>query len=167
MAPAPYDVTCNVFQAVRTGARCCTPGRGSWTSAVGRSRAAAAWTPRTSPRWSTSSASCGARTRRGGTSAGPSPPPDTPAPPPGRAVQVDHIKPTLKTPGTKRLKLELLYDEPPSKFAFGFSLRRYRLGRRAAAGRRRAAEPRADARSGGGAAGGGQPLDAPQNGQAL
>ena len=38
-------------------------------------------------------------------------------------MQVDPIKPTLKPPGTKRLKLK--YDEPPSKFAFKFYLRRY------------------------------------------
>ena len=41
----------------------------------------------------------------------------------GRAVQVDPIKPTLKPPGTKRLKLE--YDEPLSSFAFNFKLRHY------------------------------------------
>jgi hypothetical protein len=33
------------------------------------------------------------------------------------------MKPTLKTPGTMRLKLE--YDGPPSKFALKSSLRRY------------------------------------------
>jgi hypothetical protein len=38
-------------------------------------------------------------------------------------VQVDPIKPTLEPPGTKGLKLT--YDEPLSKFAFNFSLRRY------------------------------------------
>ena len=41
----------------------------------------------------------------------------------GRAVQVDPIKLTLKVPGTKRLKLK--HDEPLSKFAFEFNLRRY------------------------------------------
>ena len=41
----------------------------------------------------------------------------------GRAVQVDPIKPTLKAPGTKRLKLE--YDELLSSFAFSFNLRRF------------------------------------------
>ncbi len=41
----------------------------------------------------------------------------------GKPVQVDPIKPTLKAPGTKRLKLE--YDEPLSNFAFKFNLRRY------------------------------------------
>jgi hypothetical protein len=41
----------------------------------------------------------------------------------GKAVQVDPIKPTLKAPGTKRLKLD--YDEPLSEFAFKFNLRRY------------------------------------------
>jgi len=39
------------------------------------------------------------------------------------AVQVDPIKPTLKAPGTKRLKLK--HDEPLSNFAFKFNLRRY------------------------------------------
>ena len=43
----------------------------------------------------------------------------------GRAVQVDPIKPTLKAPGTKRLKLKC--DEPLSNFAFNFNLRRYNL----------------------------------------
>jgi hypothetical protein len=38
-------------------------------------------------------------------------------------VQVDPIKPTLKPPGTKRLKLK--NDATPSKFAFNFNLRRY------------------------------------------
>jgi len=38
-------------------------------------------------------------------------------------VQVVPIKPKLKLPGTKRLKLEC--DEPPSKFAFKINLRRY------------------------------------------
>jgi len=42
---------------------------------------------------------------------------------PGGAVQVDPIKPTLKAPGTKRLKP--YYDEPPSDFDFKFKLRRY------------------------------------------
>ena len=41
----------------------------------------------------------------------------------GRAVQVDPIKPTLKAPGTKRLKLK--YDKLLSSFAFNFNLRRY------------------------------------------
>jgi len=41
----------------------------------------------------------------------------------GRAVQVDPIKPVLKAPGTKRLKLNS--DDPLSKFAFRFNLRRY------------------------------------------
>ena len=40
----------------------------------------------------------------------------------GRPVQtVDPVKPTLKTPGTKRLKLKC--DEPLLKFAFKFNLR--------------------------------------------
>jgi len=41
----------------------------------------------------------------------------------GRAVQVDPMKPVLKAPGTKRLKLEC--DEPLSNLAFDFNLRRY------------------------------------------
>jgi len=44
---------------------------------------------------------------------------------PGRAVQVDPIKPTLKAPGTKRLKLG--YDGLLLKFGFKFKLRRYTL----------------------------------------
>jgi len=40
-------------------------------------------------------------------------------------VQVDPIKPTLKAPGSKRLKLEC--DEPLSHFAFNFNLRRYNV----------------------------------------
>ena len=44
---------------------------------------------------------------------------------PGRAVQVDPIKPMLKAPGAKRLKLK--YDIPFSEFAFKFNLRRYNL----------------------------------------
>ena len=38
-------------------------------------------------------------------------------------MQVDHIKPTLKAPEIKRLKLQC--DGPLSKFAFSFNLRRY------------------------------------------
>jgi len=38
-------------------------------------------------------------------------------------VQVDPIKPTLKAPGTNCSKLE--YDEPLSKIAFNYYLRRY------------------------------------------
>jgi hypothetical protein len=38
-------------------------------------------------------------------------------------VQVDPIKPTLKAPGTKRLKLK--FDILLSNFAFKFNLRRY------------------------------------------
>ena len=41
----------------------------------------------------------------------------------GRAVQVDPIKPTLKAPGTERLKLK--HDVPPLNFAFNLKLRRY------------------------------------------
>jgi hypothetical protein len=47
------------------------------------------------------------------------------ADPPGRAVQVDPIKPALKVPGNNRLKLR--YDEPLSNVAFEFNLRRYTL----------------------------------------
>jgi len=42
----------------------------------------------------------------------------------GRVVQVDPIKPTLKAPGIKRLKLK--QGELLSIFAFKFNLRRYR-----------------------------------------
>jgi hypothetical protein len=41
----------------------------------------------------------------------------------GWAVQVDPIKPTLKSPGCKSLKLE--HDDLLSNFAFNFQLRRY------------------------------------------
>ena len=41
----------------------------------------------------------------------------------GRAAQVDPIKPLLKAPGNKRLKLK--YHEPLLSFAFKFNLRRY------------------------------------------
>jgi hypothetical protein len=44
-------------------------------------------------------------------------------PPHGKAVQVDHIKPTLKAPGINFLTLK--YDEALSIFAFNFNLRRY------------------------------------------
>jgi len=44
---------------------------------------------------------------------------------PGRAVQVDPMKPMLKPPETKHLKLK--YDVPSSNFAFKFNLRRYAL----------------------------------------
>jgi hypothetical protein len=40
-------------------------------------------------------------------------------------VQVDPIKPTLKAPESKRLKLKC--DEPLLNFAFNFNLRRYML----------------------------------------
>jgi hypothetical protein len=40
-------------------------------------------------------------------------------------MQGDPIKPTLKPPGTKRLKL--ICDKPPSSFAFNFKLRRYTM----------------------------------------
>jgi hypothetical protein len=41
----------------------------------------------------------------------------------GRAVQVDRLKPVLKAPGVKRLKLN--YDEVVTSSAFKFNLRRY------------------------------------------
>ena len=41
-------------------------------------------------------------------------------------MQVVPIKPTLKAPGTKRLKLK--YDATLSNFAFKFNLRRYTVG---------------------------------------
>jgi hypothetical protein len=44
----------------------------------------------------------------------------------GEAVQIDPIKPTLKAPGTKRLKLE--HGEAPSHFGFKINLRRYTAG---------------------------------------
>jgi len=37
------------------------------------------------------------------------------------------MKPKLKAPGTKRLKLD--YDAPLSSFAFNFNLRRYTMKR--------------------------------------
>ena len=45
----------------------------------------------------------------------------------GEAVQVDPIKPKLKAPGTKRLKVQC--DEPLSNFAFKSNSRRYMLAR--------------------------------------
>ena len=45
---------------------------------------------------------------------------------PGRAVQVDPVKPKFKPNGSKRLNLE--YDGLLSKFGFKFNLRRYTLG---------------------------------------
>jgi len=41
----------------------------------------------------------------------------------GEAVQVNPMKPKLKTPGSERLKLKC--DHPLSRFAFKFNLRRY------------------------------------------
>ena len=41
-------------------------------------------------------------------------------------MQVDPIKPTLKAPGSKRLKLE--HEKLLSNFAFNFNLRRYTEG---------------------------------------
>jgi len=43
----------------------------------------------------------------------------------GRAVQVDPMKPTVKAPGSERLKPKC--DDILSDFAFKFNLRRYRL----------------------------------------
>jgi hypothetical protein len=45
-------------------------------------------------------------------------------------VQVDPIKPTLKPPGTKRLKLK--YEKLVSSFGFNVNLRRYIKGKAAA-----------------------------------
>jgi hypothetical protein len=45
-----------------------------------------------------------------------------------RAVHVEPMNSMLRAPGTKRLKLQ--YDEPPSKFAFRFTLGRYTSGAR-------------------------------------
>ena len=50
------------------------------------------------------------------------------APEPGRAVQVDPIKPVLKAPGTMRLKLK--YGKLLSSFAVKSNLRRYSLAER-------------------------------------
>ena len=47
-------------------------------------------------------------------------------------MQVDPIKPTLKPPRTKRLKLQ--HDEPLSSFAFNFNLRRYHEAAKAGEG---------------------------------
>ena len=44
----------------------------------------------------------------------------------GWAVQVDPIKPTLKAPGTKLLKLK--YGKQLSDFVFKFKLRCYTMG---------------------------------------
>jgi hypothetical protein len=44
----------------------------------------------------------------------------------GRAVQLDPIKPTLKAPGIKLLKLK--YDKQLSNVAFKFNLRRCTTG---------------------------------------
>ena len=43
----------------------------------------------------------------------------------GEAVQVEPIKPTLKAPGSKRLKLE--HEKTLSNFAFKLNLRRYSM----------------------------------------
>jgi len=48
----------------------------------------------------------------------------------GRPVQVDPIKPILKPPGTKRLKLK--YDKLLSNVAFNFNLRRYTVAQKEA-----------------------------------
>ena len=44
---------------------------------------------------------------------------------PGRAVQVDPVKPTLAAPETRRMLLT--YDVLPSCYAFNVNLRRYTL----------------------------------------
>ena len=46
-------------------------------------------------------------------------------------MQVEPVKPKLKAPGTKRLKL--YYDKLPSSFAFNFNLRRYTSAARCSA----------------------------------
>ena len=59
----------------------------------------------------------------------------------GEVGQVDPIKPKLKAPGTKRLKLK--YDEPISNFAFKFKLRRCNeVAQRLAAAEREAEQAR-------------------------
>jgi hypothetical protein len=50
----------------------------------------------------------------------------------GGAVQVDPMKPTLKPPGSKRLKL--YHEKLLSNFAFNFNLRRYIMVLRAKGG---------------------------------
>ena len=62
-----------------------------------------------------SSSTCAATTRSGST--------PTSRTTPGKAVHVDPIKPMLKPPETKRLKLKC--DILLSTFAFNFNLRRY------------------------------------------
>jgi len=49
-------------------------------------------------------------------------------------VQVDPIKPSLKAPGTKRLKL--IYDGPLSNFTFKFNLHRYTMAKLSECGAR-------------------------------
>ena len=49
----------------------------------------------------------------------------------GKEVQVDPIKPTLKAPGSERLKLKC--DDLLLNFAFKFNLRRYSAGSTCAA----------------------------------
>jgi len=55
-------------------------------------------------------------------------------------VQVDPITPSLKAPGTKRLKLQ--FDGPRSNFAFKFNSRRYSQAAVGDAARRRGVPPR-------------------------
>ena len=50
----------------------------------------------------------------------------------GRALQLDPIKPMLKAPATKRLKLE--YDKLASSFTFNCNLRRYTASHAASSG---------------------------------
>ena len=57
----------------------------------------------------------------------------------GRAVQVDPMKPQLKLPGTKRLKLEC--DVLLSTSAFKFNVRRYTTKAAKEAAKEAAAEP--------------------------
>jgi len=64
-------------------------------------------------------------------------------------VQVDHIKPTLRPPGTTRKRWKLEYDELFSSFAFKFNLRCYIMANHAAAA------------PGGRGGGGGPPVDQP------
>ena len=52
-------------------------------------------------------------------------------------MQIDPIIPTLKAPGSNRLKLK--YDQLVSSFAFKFNLRRYTV-RKKREGRERTAE---------------------------
>ena len=72
------------------------------------------------------------------------------AAPPGWAVQVDPIKPTLTAPESMLLKLRC--DGPVSNFAFKFNLRRYNLAIASARAAHDAAMSRGDAKRAMGAA---------------